>query len=214
MPPCWRHHYDFPSEWASCSALLSGWGGGVSGLSMVDGVLPDHVKNPTSKRPGTIENGRRNKLVVSVRSLAGDKASVVVSLNGEPYLPRWEGDPTSLQLAGDWTLRHSNRPGLGVFQDRIVFHSVRLRMITGAAVADSTLINASTNSTTNATGETMITTPGTLSKTPKRVWLSDLPARNVKVGFGGFGQNGQAGFEPGMFVNARLQLRAWPGHAR
>jgi hypothetical protein len=32
------------------------------------------------------------------------------------------------------------------------------------------------------------------------VWLSDLPERDVKVGYGQFGKNGQAGFEPGAFT--------------
>jgi hypothetical protein len=54
--------------------------------------------------------------------------------------------------------------------------------------------------TTAAAGEPTSAPVNPSPEAAKRVWLSDLPERNVKVGYGSFGKNGQAGFEPGSFT--------------
>jgi hypothetical protein len=116
-------------------ALLSGWNGAASGLDFLNGKAARDDGNPTSVRPGTLENGHRYQLVASVRMLPDDQASVDVSLDGKPYFPHWEGKPAALDLYGGWFMSHAKRPGLAA-QSHTVFHAIRLRMISGSAKTD------------------------------------------------------------------------------
>jgi hypothetical protein len=125
-----------PVAWQQCDVVMSGWSGKASGLAEVDRRLPLDENNPTSTRPGTIENGRRYKVLISVRLPQPDRASIDVSLDGKPYLPHWEGKVSSLSLNSDWWMPHSRRPGLATFEGRVTYHAMRLRMISGHAAAD------------------------------------------------------------------------------
>jgi hypothetical protein len=106
-------------------------------LAEVDRRLPLDENNPTSTRPGALENGRHYKVSISVRLPQPDRASIDVSLDGKPYLPHWEGRLSSLHLNTDWWMQHSRRPGLATFEGRVTYHAMRLRMVSGHAALDA-----------------------------------------------------------------------------
>src|ERR1700676_4179659 len=115
--------------------MLSGYRnqGLFSGLDTIDGHWANSGENRPAIQPGELNNGDRYRLLVSMRLLGQDQVSVDVSLDGRPYLPHWEGSITSFNVRAEWTLPVPKRPGLGVWQGNVVFHSVRLRMISGTA---------------------------------------------------------------------------------
>jgi hypothetical protein len=78
-------------------------------------------------------------LLVSVRLLPENRASIDVSLDGALYLPHWEGKRSSLDLNAFWSLDHLKKAALGVLDGQVTFHTVQLRMISGQVVAASTV---------------------------------------------------------------------------
>jgi hypothetical protein len=118
-----------------CSLLLSMDHGGLSGIDLVDGKRPWDDGNPSVIRPGRLTNGRAYVLLISVRQTKPDRASVDVLLDGRPYLPHWEGNPASLSLHGAWQLRDSRVLGVGGWNTRIIFHSMRLKLVAGRAIS-------------------------------------------------------------------------------
>jgi len=126
-----------PVGWQQCDVVMSGWEGKASGLALVDGRQPENDDNPASTHPGTLENGHRYKVLISVRRPPLERASIDVSLDGKPYLPHWEGNIRSLSLNTDWWMPHSRRPGLATFEGRVTYHSMRLRMVSGHAAVDN-----------------------------------------------------------------------------
>jgi hypothetical protein len=116
-----------------CAATLSAWGGAVSALTDVGGHSVNDPANPFSVRPGKLENGRRYRMLVSVRILAEDRASIDVSLDDKPYLPHWEGSPDALSLQNGWSLPNPKWLGLASYDSKATFHSARLRMVSGHA---------------------------------------------------------------------------------
>jgi hypothetical protein len=123
-------------------ATLSAWGGKVSALSDVGGVAINDPTNPYAIQPGSLENRRRYRVLISVRSIADDRASIDVSLDGKPYLPHWEGDPAALRIISPWALPNPGRMGLGTYGAKVTFHSARLRMISGHASVDASVSSA------------------------------------------------------------------------
>ena len=63
--------------------------------------------------------------------------SIDVMLDGKPYLPHWQGNPSSLKLFPAWMLPNAGQPGLGVWKSSATFHSARLRVVTGEAIPES-----------------------------------------------------------------------------
>jgi hypothetical protein len=120
-----------------CVVMLGADKGKYSGLDRVDGLGIGDPKSPCAIRPGTLENGRRYKLLTSVRLAKDGTASIDASLNGKPYLPHWQGKPASLSVSPCWMLPTAGQPGLGVFRSGATFHSARLRMISGEAISES-----------------------------------------------------------------------------
>ena len=92
---------------------LSSFNSRFSGFSDLDGHNVNDPGNPTSIKPGRIENGHRYRLVVKIRILATDRATIDVSLDGRPYLPHWEGNPAALSYHDDWMMPNQKRIGLG-----------------------------------------------------------------------------------------------------
>jgi hypothetical protein len=125
-------------------ATVSAWGGQFSGLSDVGGHSINDTANPSTVRPGSLENDRRYRLTISVRILAEDRASIDVSLDGKAYLPHWEGDPAALSIISLWGLPNPSRLGLGTYASKVTFHSARLRMVSGHALADASASSTST----------------------------------------------------------------------
>ena len=111
-----------------CLITLSSYKGAVSGIANVDGRDASVVENPTTVRPGKIENDQRHKLLANVRVLSSDRASIDVSLDGKPYLPHWEGNPAALSLSPIWSMPNSKQLGLAAYQSDVTFHSARLRL--------------------------------------------------------------------------------------
>jgi hypothetical protein len=120
-----------------CLVMLSVAKGEVSGLEYIDGRGVRDGQNPYGVRPGTLENGRRYKLLTSVRLLKDGTASVDVLMQGKPYMPHWQGKPASLGLYPRWILPNSGQPGLGAWKSAVTYHSARLRMISGEAIPES-----------------------------------------------------------------------------
>jgi hypothetical protein len=120
-----------------CIVMLSASDGKASGIEQIDGHGITDSRNPTGTQPGTLENGHRYKLLIGVRLLKDEMASVDVSLDGKPYL-RWQGKLASLSIPERWSLPNPRQPGLGAWKSRVTFHSVRLRMLAGEAVSEST----------------------------------------------------------------------------
>ena len=78
------------------------------------GLDPNDSRNPTIVRPGALENGRHYRLVVSVRLLAHDRASIDVALDGNRYLPHWEGDVADLSpQEPQWKMPNPRQFGFG-----------------------------------------------------------------------------------------------------
>jgi hypothetical protein len=115
----------------SCFASLSALAGEVSGLFDVDGVDAGDPRNHFAVRPGRLENNRRYQMLLSVRSLSADHATVDLSLDGKPYLPHWEGNPASLSVNHHWGLESPR--GLALCGNTLTFHSARLRLLSGHA---------------------------------------------------------------------------------
>ncbi len=136
----------FPVGSRLCNATLSGdtGHGPGSGLDTLDGRDFPNPQNPTSKHPGGLENDHRYRLLLSVRPLPDHRVSIDVALDGQPYLPHWTGGISSLGVRDAWSLPDPKRPGLGVYESRVIFHSVRLRMISGQATTDATVAAVST----------------------------------------------------------------------
>jgi hypothetical protein len=120
----------------ACMATLSGRAGADSGIANVDGLDPTDSRNPTAVRPGHLDNGRRYRLFISTRILAENRASIDVALDGKRYLPHWEGNPAALGYNATWSMPNPKRLGLGAEQSEVTFHSARLRMVSGHALAD------------------------------------------------------------------------------
>ncbi len=122
----------FAAGGQQCSMLLS-MAHGVSGLDRIDGKRPTDEGNPTTIRPGTLVNGHRCRLLISVRIPQPEHASVDVSLDGKPYLPHWEGNPALLSLDAGWRMPDVRQLGLAAWSTRVTFHSMRLKLIAGQA---------------------------------------------------------------------------------
>jgi hypothetical protein len=127
----------------SCMLGLSGWDGEFSGLMNVNGHEINDAQDPAAVRPGKLENGRRYQLLISVRILKDGRASVDVALDGNRFLPHWEGEPADLSVHPYWVMPHQKRLGLGATNSEVTFHSARLKMVSGHASLDPKVAEAS-----------------------------------------------------------------------
>ena len=117
-----------------CSVALNGSGSGSdNGLSMIDGQTPYEGKNPTAVHDMKLENGHLYRLLIQVRILPSNRASIDVALDGRRLLPHWEGDDSSLAVQDYWQHPHLGRPALGTWLTHVDFSSIQLRMTSGSA---------------------------------------------------------------------------------
>ena len=117
---------------ARAAVQMGGWHGDgwyYGGLDRINGQRA--YSNETTVKSGDLDNGR--EYVVTIRVLAGrGRAQVAASLNGRPYIA-WRGPEAALSLAKDWVLPQGGSLGLSAYESTVVFHSVRLKMLSGEA---------------------------------------------------------------------------------
>jgi hypothetical protein len=114
-----------------CGLFLSYLSGRCHGLERIDGKTAD--RNATTQSPGTLVNGRRYTLDVSVR-LAGENARIAALLDGKPLLS-WEGMQTSLAMTelGPFT---KGRPMLLANDVAVTYYSATIRVTSGTATVE------------------------------------------------------------------------------
>ena len=113
----------------SVALELSSWGGEAHGLARVDEQTSKSTTNPTSVRPGNLENGRRYQLEISV-SAGKDACEVKAQLDGKKLI-NWKGPATRLLPHLVFNLPEPFSLGLASSQNEVVFHKIDL---TGNAV--------------------------------------------------------------------------------
>jgi hypothetical protein len=113
---------------------ISGWGGTINGLDMVDGKRASD--NPSTRKGRSIETGTRYRLDLRVVQMGREGANVMVmaQLNGR-QLVRWSGKPGSLKVPSEWRLPSGNSFGLGAFSSGVIFHSVKINRMPGGPPA-------------------------------------------------------------------------------
>jgi hypothetical protein len=121
--------------------IIVGWNRDV-GLDRVNGERIHSEKNPTKLVSDQFENGQVYRLLAKVRMLSAGRASVDAALNGKPIV-RWEGDPAVLSFDGGWSMPTTDHFGLGAWDARVTFKSARLRMVSGTASADASVVESS-----------------------------------------------------------------------
>ena len=87
------------------------------------------------------------------------------------YLPHWEGEAASLRPTQKW-LANPAELGLMIYNDRVVFHSVRLRMLSGHASALAAA--ALTDTLESLRGQTTFGTAGSDTRSYRSTARGDL----------------------------------------
>jgi serine/threonine protein kinase len=124
----------FPVGDQACSLMLSAFNGTCNFLT-VDGHSGvgdwDIANNPTTTKPGALQNGREYSLVLRVRLLDDNQASIEVDLDDKPFV-RWSGDRKLIVQKQDWRIHNPAAFGLAAWWLSALFHSVELRLRPGA----------------------------------------------------------------------------------
>lgn len=103
---------------------FSGWQGGAHGLSRVNGQPTRSSQNPTSKRPGVLENGKRYKAEIEVNA-ESEPVEVKASLDGQEVFS-WKGNSSSLENNLVMFLPQNSAIGLAAQESEALFHSAQL----------------------------------------------------------------------------------------
>ena len=127
-------HLVFPVGAHECDAILSAYGGKLSGLYEFDGHGVED--SPINSKPGTIENNRRHRLSISVRLEKEDSATIKAFLDGKPAWPDWQGNPEHWSVGHSWAPSGLRRLAIGQLEGQVTFHSIRLKMVSGHAETD------------------------------------------------------------------------------
>jgi hypothetical protein len=109
--------------------LMSGWGGQAHGLMRIDGFNSYALDNPATFRPGKLVNDRRYRVLVSVETKKTE-ATVKVSLDGKPLI-HWSGQQSSVSEVPQFALPYPQRPAVGAYEARVIFHRIALRSTSG-----------------------------------------------------------------------------------
>jgi hypothetical protein len=110
-----------------CDIELSAYSGYCSGIQAINGIAVQ--SNIISRRPGTLSNGQKHSVVISVR-LKDATASITAVLDGRPYVG-WTGNQSSLTslLNPVCDLQNPQCPKIGSSRDPAVFHSIKMKML-------------------------------------------------------------------------------------
>ncbi|MEQ8790898.1 MAG: NPCBM/NEW2 domain-containing protein [Pirellulaceae bacterium] len=110
--------------------------GTVGGVHWIDGqgALDG---NPTTRRPSRISNGEKHRIAIRVRQ-EGDQAEFEIDWDEEKNYITWSGEHTRLigRNPGAWKLTTIRRPWVGSFENRVTFHGVHVRMLSGEVHKD------------------------------------------------------------------------------
>ena len=108
-----------------CVLELSGWRGEAHGLARIDELPSRAPENPTSVRPGNLENGERHRVEVQVR-VKGDAARVAARLDGDSLFD-FTGAQSRFEPHRFYTLPSRESLGLVAASTAVVFHKVELK---------------------------------------------------------------------------------------
>ncbi len=116
---------------SSCSVILSGWGGFVSGLHLVDGRECNAIDVSTgaATRPGKLLNNKRYKLRIEVIQ-DDDRVTVQADLD-ELRFVSWKGRASQLSNFGSHIVPCSQAVGVGAHQGQLDVHKLTLRLKPG-----------------------------------------------------------------------------------
>tara|TARA_R110002072_G_scaffold303109_1_gene493960 strand:- start:55163 stop:56452 length:1290 start_codon:yes stop_codon:yes gene_type:complete len=104
----------------SVALELGGWGGESHGLARVDGQPTRSEENPTSVRPGKLENGRRYRLSVRV-SAEGGNCQVSATLDRKKLID-WKGSVSRLRPHLVFNLPKPDSLGFASKENDVVIH--------------------------------------------------------------------------------------------
>jgi hypothetical protein len=110
-------------------AVVGGWGGRVAGLGFIDGKSAN--ENTSTAKHDPMPPRQEQRLFVRVR-VTGNQAQVEIDLNSRSLI-RWQGQSTSLHVNNDWNLPNPRTLGLATQNSAIIYHSSRLKLISGKA---------------------------------------------------------------------------------
>ena len=113
-----------PLEKTQVLLELSGWNGASHGLSRINRSPTNSDKNPTSVRPGALENGERHLVEVSVVP-STDSVSISVTLNGETII-NWNGNYSDIEPNLAYNIPDNRRPVLVTHNSDATFHSLKM----------------------------------------------------------------------------------------
>ena len=111
-------------------------GGNVSCVHWINGKS-GFERNGTERRPSTLSNGVRHRLVFRVKQ-TGDQAEFHIDLDQEKDYIQWKGPASSLTNHdwGGWKITTVQHPWIGGWENVIQFHKVRVRMLSGTLRRD------------------------------------------------------------------------------
>jgi len=113
---------------AQPSLILASMANQFHGLECINGK--GCTANETTVKPGALKNNHIYALDMRV-VLAKDSAQIHATLDGSPLIS-WQGPVSALSTG--WKIPMRNAVGLGSWGGTVVvFHSVRLRMLSGTA---------------------------------------------------------------------------------
>ena len=175
--------HDFSVGPRQCMLHLCSGGGKNAGLDWVDGQSCQ-VRKPDGNRAGCARQ-RPSLPAFGQSAVRANRASVDVALDGNRYLPHWEGGAESLDLSQGWfTLPNPRQLGLAIYKNHVTFHSVRLKMTSGRASVDASAVDTASPRGVppmNASGDPAGTTKFPLGQSVEVLQLVD-PAKHAVAG--------------------------------
>lgn len=103
---------------------------GYSGLEAANGRLLDNFYRSTYSQGARFQVGQKYQSLISIRLGKGGMASVDIGVDGNRFLPHWEGDPSMLGVAEDSMDAKQLAIEVG-YGGTVTFNAVRLKIVSG-----------------------------------------------------------------------------------
>lgn len=191
-----------PVGTTAVSLELSSWGGEAHGLARVDEQTSRSPQNPTSVRPGKLENGKRYRLFVRVSS-DGDNGTIEAKLDGKQLIT-WNGPTARLKPHVVFNLPKQTSLGLTAHNSDVTFHKVVLQADLNPAVLPATTSPRSPGDA-QLTNLAMAQTPGWVLFNSARFTLD--PSGDTVSSVPGAGSGDRGAFLEGVtFSNGTIEL--------